>query len=99
MIEADLGDVAGRHALDLEFADGQQGRIGGPRHHGQHIDTAATEFALGAEPRNADALVAKRDALQGLLKESGGSNLSETMWLKSEITAAEGALAEPTAVN
>lgn len=51
------------------------------------------DIALGAEATNADALTVKKDALQVLLRESGGSNLSETMWLKSEITAAEAALA------
>ena len=40
------------------------------------------DIALGAEPTNADALRVKKDALQKLLAESGGSNLSETMWLK-----------------
>lgn len=50
------------------------------------------DIALGAEPAHADALVAKKDALQKLLEASGGSNLSEVMWLKSEITAVEKAL-------
>jgi alkyl sulfatase BDS1-like metallo-beta-lactamase superfamily hydrolase len=51
------------------------------------------DIALGAEPKNIDALTVKKDALQQLLTESGGANLSETMWLKSEIAAAEAALA------
>jgi alkyl sulfatase BDS1-like metallo-beta-lactamase superfamily hydrolase len=51
------------------------------------------DVALGAEPKNADALAVKKDALQRLLADSGGSNLSEVMWLKSEIAAAEAALA------
>lgn len=50
------------------------------------------DIALGADRTNADALTVKRDALQVLLRESGGVNLSETMWLKSEIAAAEAAL-------
>ncbi|CAN7148697.1 MBL fold metallo-hydrolase [Phenylobacterium sp. LjRoot219] len=50
------------------------------------------DVALGAEPSNSDALAVKKDALQRLLTESGGANLSETMWLKSEIAAAEAAL-------
>jgi glyoxylase-like metal-dependent hydrolase (beta-lactamase superfamily II) len=50
------------------------------------------DIALGAERTNAEALAVKKDALQVLLKESGGANLSETMWLKSEIAAAEAAL-------
>jgi glyoxylase-like metal-dependent hydrolase (beta-lactamase superfamily II) len=51
------------------------------------------DVALGAERTNPDALAVKKDALQLLLRESGGQNLSETMWLKSEITASETALA------
>jgi len=51
------------------------------------------DIALGAEKTNSEALKVKKDALQVLLKESGGQNLSETMWLKSEIAAAESALA------
>jgi glyoxylase-like metal-dependent hydrolase (beta-lactamase superfamily II) len=51
------------------------------------------DIALDAEPSNAHALAVKKDALQMLLRESGGTNLSETMWLKSEIAATETALA------
>ena len=51
------------------------------------------DIVLGAQRSNLDALAVKKDALQVLLKESGGQNLSETMWLKSEIAAAEAALA------
>jgi glyoxylase-like metal-dependent hydrolase (beta-lactamase superfamily II) len=50
------------------------------------------DVALGAEPSNPAALAVKKDALQRLLTESGGANLSETMWLKSEIAAADAAL-------
>ena len=53
------------------------------------------DVALDAEPSSADALAVKKDALQVLLRESGGTNLSETMWLRSEIAAAEAALAAP----
>jgi glyoxylase-like metal-dependent hydrolase (beta-lactamase superfamily II) len=53
------------------------------------------DIALGAERTNTDALAVKKDALQALLRESGGQNLSETMWLKSEIGLAEAALAAP----
>jgi len=53
------------------------------------------DVALGAERTNPDALAVKKEALQLLLRESGGQNLSETMWLKSEITAAETALTTP----
>lgn len=52
------------------------------------------DVALGAEPQNQDALTAKKGALEKLLEASGSSNLSETMWLKSEITAVENALGQ-----
>jgi alkyl sulfatase BDS1-like metallo-beta-lactamase superfamily hydrolase len=51
------------------------------------------DIALGAEPAHADALTVKKDALQRLLSQSGGTNLSEVMWLKSEIAQTEAALA------
>ncbi len=51
------------------------------------------DIVLGAEPRNADALRIKRTALQQLLDASGGENLSEVMWLKSEIAVVDTQLA------
>jgi len=51
------------------------------------------DIALGADASNKDALAVKKDALNALLSQCGGSNLSEVMWLKSEIAAAEAALA------
>jgi alkyl sulfatase BDS1-like metallo-beta-lactamase superfamily hydrolase len=51
------------------------------------------DIALAAEPGEPTALGVKRDALQRLLARSGGTNLSETMWLQSEIAAADAALA------
>jgi hypothetical protein len=51
------------------------------------------DVALGAEPQCREALHAKQAALRQLLDESGGTNLSETMWLRSEIAAVEAALA------
>jgi len=50
------------------------------------------EIALSAEPTHSVSLGVKKDALLSLLKDSGGSNLSETMWLKSEIAAVDAAL-------
>ena len=50
------------------------------------------DIALGAEPGNKDALAVKITALERLLAASGGSNLSEVMWLKSEIAATQAAL-------
>lgn len=52
------------------------------------------DVALGAEPQNRDALTVKQGALEKLLEASGSSNLSETMWLKSEITAVENTLGQ-----
>ena len=57
------------------------------------------DIALGAAPENLDSLKVKKTALDHLLVASGGSNLSETMWLKSEIAAVDAALEtvkEPT---
>jgi hypothetical protein len=51
------------------------------------------DIALGADAAHRGALSVKKNALEVLLRESGGANLSETMWLKSEITAVEAALA------
>jgi len=51
------------------------------------------DIALGVQPDCEAALVAKRDASKALLDASGGSNLSETMWLRSEIAECEALLA------
>ncbi len=51
------------------------------------------DIALGAEPGNRAALTAKKGALELLLARSGGTNLSEAMWLKSEIAGVEAKLA------
>jgi glyoxylase-like metal-dependent hydrolase (beta-lactamase superfamily II) len=51
------------------------------------------DIALGATPAHTESLAVKKDALQWLLRESGGTNLSEAMWLKSEIAAVEAAQA------
>jgi alkyl sulfatase BDS1-like metallo-beta-lactamase superfamily hydrolase len=51
------------------------------------------DIALGGAPANTDALAVKKEALQSLLRESAGTNLSEAMWLKSEIAVVDLALA------
>lgn len=51
------------------------------------------DIALGADARNAAALNAKKSALTQLLAQTGGQNLSEAMWLRSEIASTEAALA------
>ncbi|WP_317929711.1 MBL fold metallo-hydrolase [Halioxenophilus sp. WMMB6] len=50
------------------------------------------EVALDAEPTNPQLLTVKAQVLQQLLKESGGNNLSETMWLKTELTNTQSTL-------
>ena len=52
------------------------------------------DIALGAEPGNRQALETKKAASQALLEASGGSNLSETMWLRSEIAEIDAKLAQ-----
>jgi alkyl sulfatase BDS1-like metallo-beta-lactamase superfamily hydrolase len=51
------------------------------------------DIALNGEPQQIDALTTKKRALEMLLKNSGGTNLSEVMWLKSEIAGVDTALA------
>ncbi len=53
-----------------------------------------TDIALGAEPGNRDALTVKKQASEALLAGCGGSNLSETMWLRSEIAEIDRMLGE-----
>ena len=43
------------------------------------------QIALNADPANRGALLAKKAATAALLEASGGKNLSETMWLRSEL--------------
>jgi alkyl sulfatase BDS1-like metallo-beta-lactamase superfamily hydrolase len=50
------------------------------------------DIALGVEPANPAALKVKQTAVQHLLTASGSTNLSETMWLRSELAAIEAAL-------
>jgi glyoxylase-like metal-dependent hydrolase (beta-lactamase superfamily II) len=47
------------------------------------------DIALGAERTSTEALAVKKDALEALLRDAGGVNLSEVMWLKSEIAGAD----------
>jgi glyoxylase-like metal-dependent hydrolase (beta-lactamase superfamily II) len=65
-----------------------------------HLDAGRPEqaihlidIALETVPENRAALAASRDAHQALLARSGGQNLSETMWLKAQVAAAEAKLA------
>lgn len=51
------------------------------------------DIALGAEPGHRGTLAVKRDVLDRMLADSGSTNLSETMWLRSEIRETDAALA------
>jgi glyoxylase-like metal-dependent hydrolase (beta-lactamase superfamily II) len=82
-IHADLAQLAGGAAA-LAVRAKQKLDDGRPLEAMHLIDVA-----LDAEPSSPDALTVKKDALQALLRESAGTNLSETMWLKSEIAATE----------
>ena len=82
-IHGDLVELAGGAAA-LNVRAKQKLREGRPLEAVHLLD-----ISLGAEPANADGLAIKKDALQALLRESGGTNLSEVMWLKSEIAAIE----------
>lgn len=53
-----------------------------------------SDIALNVDPQARAALEVRRDASKLLLERSGGQNLSETMWLRSEISDAEKRLAE-----
>lgn len=84
-INADLAELAGG-AGKLAARARQKVAAGRPLEAIHLLD-----IALSAEPKHADALAVKKDALQRLLSESGGTNLSEVMWLKSEIAATDAA--------
>ena len=88
-VHADLAELAGGAAALAQRA--RQKLNDGRPLEALHL----LDVALDAEPSSADALAVKKDALQMLLRESGGTNLSETMWLRSEIAATEAALAAP----
>jgi alkyl sulfatase BDS1-like metallo-beta-lactamase superfamily hydrolase len=53
-----------------------------------------TDIVLSAKPDHRAALVAHKAAHEALLEASGSRNLSETMWLRSEIAAAAVKLGE-----
>lgn len=85
-ISADLAELAG--GADALAARAKAHLDGGRPLEAIHL----TEIALSVAPDNKPALTVSRDAHQALLAQSGGTNLSETMWLKSQIAAAEAKL-------
>jgi len=86
-VNADLAELAG--GAGALAARAQAHLDGGRPLEALHL----LDVALGAEPANGEALVVKKAALENLLAASGGSNLSETMWLRSEIAEADQKLA------
>ena len=85
-IDTDLAELAGGAE---KLAERARARLDA----GQPLEALhLTAIALGAEPANRSALTVKKGASQLLLKQSGQSNLSETMWLRSEIAEIEKAL-------
>ena len=86
-VDKDLAELAGGAA---QLAARAKEKLA----HGQPLQAVhLLDVALGAEPTNAAALNVKKAVLQDLLQRSGGTNLSETMWLRSEIADVESKLA------
>jgi alkyl sulfatase BDS1-like metallo-beta-lactamase superfamily hydrolase len=82
-VDSDLAELAG--GADKLAERAQQKVAAGKALEAVHL----LDVALGAEPDNRPALEAKKAALQALLADSGGTNLSEVMWLRSEMAAAD----------
>lgn len=85
-INADLVELAGGVALLAERA-AKLNTEGKPLE-ALHI----TDIALDIEPLNYAALAQKKRALETLLAESSGQNMSETMWLKGQIVGTQQSL-------
>jgi glyoxylase-like metal-dependent hydrolase (beta-lactamase superfamily II) len=90
-VYGDVADLAGGAAKLAERA--QQRLAAGEPLEALHL----TDIALGAEPNAPSALAVKLEATRLLLERSGGQNLSETMWLRSEIAELEQRLADADA--
>ncbi len=85
-VDADLAELAGGASVLAK-------RAGDKMAQGKALEAIhLLDIALGAEPANKAALTVKKSALEKLLADTAGSNLSEMMWLKSEIAATEAAL-------
>lgn len=85
-IDADLVELAGGAGKLARRA--QEKLDGGAALEAVHL----TDIALGAEPTNAEAIAVRKAAHEVLLAESGGRNLSETIWLRSELAEMEAKL-------
>lgn len=78
-IYADLAELAG--GAGAIAARARQKLTAGQPLEALHL----LDIALAAERTNREALAVKKEALEALLRASGGVNLSEVMWLKAEI--------------
>jgi len=88
-IDSDLVELAGG-------ADALAGRARQKVNEGTPLEAIhLLDISLGAEPGHGASLLVKREALGQLLEASGGNNLSEVMWLKSQLAAVEASLAPP----
>jgi alkyl sulfatase BDS1-like metallo-beta-lactamase superfamily hydrolase len=87
-VDADLAELAGGAARIAERA--REKLNAGQALEALHL----VDIALGADPGERTAWTVRRDASQHLLDASGGTNLSETMWLRSEIAACEARLTD-----
>ncbi|MEP6868485.1 MAG: alkyl sulfatase dimerization domain-containing protein [Novosphingobium sp.] len=82
-VHADIADLAGGAGALAERAKAHLDR-------GRPLEAIhLLDIALGAEPDCRAALEVKTAAHDALLAASGQANLSEIMWLRSEIAAAE----------
>lgn len=87
-VDADLVELAGG-------ADALAVRAEAKLREGRPLEALhLIDIALGAEPGARTALAVKKAALERLLAEAGGVNLSETMWLRSEIADAAAKLGQ-----
>lgn len=86
-VHADIVALAGASALAVKASDHL---VAGRPLEALHL----TDIALDGEPGSRDALIVKKAALEKLLSDSGSSNLSETMWLRAEISLTDTALNE-----
>lgn len=84
-VDADLAELAGPSAL---VARAKAHVAASKPVEALHL----VDIALSVEPADADALGVRKAALERLAAISGGSNLSETMWLKAEIADADARL-------
>lgn len=85
-VDGDLVQLAGGVAAIGARA---QARLGA----GQPLEALhLLDIALGAEPDDRGALALKKAVIERLLAEATGENLSETMWLRSEIAALDARL-------